>query len=330
MFTQIPPLIPAKRRNLRLMEVEKMETDPSKNNVEDRYKQEGSLTLKIDRFSEFASVAIPASQQILSTPVYIRGLPWRILAVPRDAGSRPNSFSKRGVDDNTRKIIHTFQAKENDFGYSQFLKIDSLLDPNNGYIKDDTVLLQVDVSAGPHHKFKEGMRGDEFLTSGLVESDCTIVVEGHRFPVNKGLLSAYSSYFKVLFFGQFCEKNQDEVELKEVKAIEFLHLLKAIYPAVAENLGWIRENVECLLRLSDLYQVKAVKERCASYLRKCAISEVPLHEKLLYAQDYNLLELLHHCIMEYKKFADVKKLRATTQYSRLDDKIKLQIYENVE
>ena len=56
---------------------------------------------------------------------------------------------KVGVPNITRKIKHVFCQKENDFGYRHFLSWDDILDPDESYIKDDTVILEVFVSADP-------------------------------------------------------------------------------------------------------------------------------------------------------------------------------------
>uniref|UniRef100_A0A915EHL5 BTB domain-containing protein n=1 Tax=Ditylenchus dipsaci TaxID=166011 RepID=A0A915EHL5_9BILA len=141
-----------------------------------------------------------------------------------------------------------------------------------------------------------------------------------------------SQLFQTLFFGDFCERNQDEIELKDVCAAEFLNLLKNIYPSVdikAGNEDMIRNNLECLLRLADCYQVEIVTKRCEMYLKKSSASEVALEDKLLYAQDYRLSELLDQCIKAFKTMDDVKKLRQTSQYSRLTKETLLLIYENV-
>lgn len=104
--------------------------------------------------------ATPESQQRLSEPVFIRGLPWKILAIPRDVGrnsvhrrstedSKALGFflqcngetndatwnctasatlrihsQKKGVENYERKINHTFFLRENDWGYSQFMSCD--------------------------------------------------------------------------------------------------------------------------------------------------------------------------------------------------------------
>uniref|UniRef100_A0A915EHK6 BTB domain-containing protein n=1 Tax=Ditylenchus dipsaci TaxID=166011 RepID=A0A915EHK6_9BILA len=139
-------------------------------------------------------------------------------------------------------------------------------------------------------------------------------------------LSSLSSYFKTFFFG----KNQEEVRLKDECAAEFLHLLKAIYLSVDLKAGSedvIRNNVECLLRLARCYQVEIVTKRCEMYLEKCPISEVTLEDKVLYAQDYRLLELLEQCVKKFKTVDDVKKLRQSSQYSRLTKENQILIFE---
>ncbi|VDM76722.1 unnamed protein product [Strongylus vulgaris] len=150
---------------------------------DDLYKPEGTIYLDIDGFSHFCKGS-SETQQRLSKPVFVRGLPWKILAIPRDVGrvgtgARPNkalgfflqcnadsdavawnciaSASLKvlgqfeGFEDHTRRITHTFYPKENDWGYSQFLTCDHLINPENGFIKDDTIRLLVHVSADAPH-----------------------------------------------------------------------------------------------------------------------------------------------------------------------------------
>ncbi|KAJ1350768.1 hypothetical protein KIN20_006646 [Parelaphostrongylus tenuis] len=150
---------------------------------DDLYKPEGTIYLDIDGFSQFCKGS-PETQQRLSKPVFVRGLPWKILAIPRDAarvstGTRPNKAlgfflqcngdsdavawnciasaslkvlgQVEGFEDHSRRITHTFYPKENDWGYSQFLTCDHLINPENGFIKDDTIRLVVHVSADAPH-----------------------------------------------------------------------------------------------------------------------------------------------------------------------------------
>ncbi|VDK42338.1 unnamed protein product [Anisakis simplex] len=164
---------------------------------DDPYKSEATLHLDIDHFSEFTR-GPPETHQRLSRPVYVRGLPWRILAMPREqnrvnmerrGNARAFGFflqcngeaeaiswsctasavltvlaQKPGVENHVRRINHTFYQKENDWGYSQFLPCETLLNPDNGYIKDDTIKLEVTVMADAPH----GVQWDSKKHAGFI------------------------------------------------------------------------------------------------------------------------------------------------------------------
>ena len=170
---------------------------PMMNGDEDPYKPEGHLELKIDRLTEFAREA--GDSRRLSDPVYIRGLPWRILAIPRDCGRRTQmgppqkclgyflqcnsdntdlSWScagsatlrilaqKEGKEDHARKISHLFHSKENDWGFAQFMTFENLMDPESGWHneEDDSIILSVDVTADAPH----GVNWDSKKDTGCI------------------------------------------------------------------------------------------------------------------------------------------------------------------
>ncbi|EJD75026.1 ubiquitin carboxyl-terminal hydrolase [Loa loa] len=164
---------------------------------DDPYKPEGILRMDIDRFSDFARGSSETHQK-LSEPIFVRGLPWRILAMPREqnrfqserrsAGRAFGFFlqcngeaeaiswsctasavltvlsQKPGVENHVRRINHTFYQKENDWGYSQFLPCETLLNPESGYIKDDTIKLEVLVMADAPH----GVQWDSKKHAGFI------------------------------------------------------------------------------------------------------------------------------------------------------------------
>ncbi|ESO09431.1 hypothetical protein HELRODRAFT_97558 [Helobdella robusta] len=119
----------------------------------------------------------------LGPPCYIRNLPWKIMIMPRNSMNTPDkhapknlgyflqcngetesqTWSCNGVADLkilsqkpdgkplVRKIQHLFYSKENDWGFSNFITMNELLDPEKGYVKDDSVTLEVTVKADAPH-----------------------------------------------------------------------------------------------------------------------------------------------------------------------------------
>ena len=90
-------------------------------------------------------------EQVLSPPVYVRNLPWKIMAMPRTNHSQERQATrslgfflqcngdsdsttwschasaelrlipqKEGIEPLSRKIQHVFYGKENDWGFSHF------------------------------------------------------------------------------------------------------------------------------------------------------------------------------------------------------------------
>lgn len=62
------------------------------------------------------------------------------------------------------EISHLFYWKENDWGFSHFLSWQDVLDPEKGYIKDDTIILEVQVNADAPH----GVSWDSKKHTGFV------------------------------------------------------------------------------------------------------------------------------------------------------------------
>uniref|UniRef100_A0A915DVZ6 BTB domain-containing protein n=1 Tax=Ditylenchus dipsaci TaxID=166011 RepID=A0A915DVZ6_9BILA len=166
----------------------------------------------------------------------------------------------------------------------------------------------------------------EFLDASLVNSDCTLLVEGHRFAVSRGLLATYSNYFTMLFYGPFSEKNKKEVELGGVIAAEFAMLLKAMYQLVSYKL--FGKTVECLLRLADYLQVRLITKQCSNYLKSSGAGKMGVAEKLLLAQDYNLPDVTDFCVGQCKTMDDLTAIIESNQYPLVAGETKLRVYEN--
>uniref|UniRef100_A0A914H2D2 Ubiquitin carboxyl-terminal hydrolase 7 n=1 Tax=Globodera rostochiensis TaxID=31243 RepID=A0A914H2D2_GLORO len=172
-------------------------TFPEISDDDDPYKPEGKVMLKIEKLSEFARE--DGNSRRLSESVYIRGLPWKILAIPRELGRRTqNGFAQKclgyflqcnadnndsnwscagsatlriisqkdGKEDHARKISHVFHSKENDWGFAQFMTFEALMDSDSGWYdeENDTVVLAVEVTADAPH----GVNWDSKKDTGYI------------------------------------------------------------------------------------------------------------------------------------------------------------------
>ncbi|XP_554912.2 ubiquitin carboxyl-terminal hydrolase 7 isoform X1 [Anopheles gambiae] len=140
--------------------------------LNDEVRSEATFSYVITKFSRL-------TESILSPPVYVRNLPWKILAMPRNndnsvspakglgfflqcnGESTSNNWNcsasaelrllkaDRSAEPFIRRIRHTFCMQENDWGFSSFMNWQEILDPANGFIENDTITLEVYVNAEP-------------------------------------------------------------------------------------------------------------------------------------------------------------------------------------
>lgn len=150
---------------------EQMSMD-DQDNLDDEVRSEATFSFKVENLSRF-------NDSILSPPYYVRNLPWKIMAMKRNnEGTTPASkglgffLQCNGESDSTnwscfasaelrllsvipgrdpfvRKIRHTFSRIENDWGFSFFMNWLDILNPENGYIQNDAITLEVHVTAEP-------------------------------------------------------------------------------------------------------------------------------------------------------------------------------------
>ncbi|CCW45971.1 Ubiquitin carboxyl-terminal hydrolase 7 [Caenorhabditis elegans] len=167
---------------------------PSYDESLDPFGPEGHLSLDIDCFSKFMS---RSDNRIMSKPIIVRGIPWRILAICRGSrnqqGSRHSMNSrvnrsnfnfgfflqcnndellqKRGMwrcygtavlevlnadgPSIQKKIHHSFHNTEVDWGFSNYDQYDTLCNPKDGYVVNDTIKLRcrftADVPTGANY-----------------------------------------------------------------------------------------------------------------------------------------------------------------------------------
>jgi len=184
-------------------------------NVEDddEARSEATFRYTIENFST-------VRDSCLSESCVIRNLPWKIMIMQRDVkpqergtpksvgyflqcngeSEHSNWSCQASADlrlinqrDNTkfsRKISHLFYSKENDWGFSHYMLWGDVQDPEKGYIKDDTVILEVRVSADAPH----GVSWDSKKHTGYV---------GLK---NQGATCYMNSLLQVLYFTNFLRR----------------------------------------------------------------------------------------------------------------------------
>ncbi|KAI1695513.1 BTB/POZ domain-containing protein [Ditylenchus destructor] len=304
--------------------------------------EEGNVELKIDQFSEFVRGKIPRS----SSPTYIYGLRWKIVALT--GRSEILSFylwcneedddpswncqtnaklqivsQKAGVDDHFRQVVKMFSSKTTFDGYPEFIRCDELLDPENGFIKDDIVILRAHVKA----EIPQGVqiaKLQEIPSSISDPLDGALIVKGNRIPIQKMYLSYYSEYFKTMFASEFKEGREDEIVIEEVGYVDMLQLLSVIYPFNAQITD---KNLKVILKLADRFIMPAVLEQCKKQLK---ISTLNGAQKLLLAQQYNFKDLLKEFAQQCKTAEDAKKLKSEPEYKLLDFETRALILDSID
>jgi len=146
---------------------------------EDESRSETTITYTVNGISKLKDTVL--------SPIYmVRNLPWKIMVMPRNNPQDRNNqktlgfFLQCNADSESsedicrswschahaelkilthrsdkehfvRRIQHLFFSKENDWGFSHFLSWTDLVDPERGYVKNDTVTFEVHVTADAPH-----------------------------------------------------------------------------------------------------------------------------------------------------------------------------------
>lgn len=181
---------------------------------DDDSRSSGTFTFPVKEFSKMR-------EALLSDAYYVRNLPWKIMLMQRNNNS-PNErgkclgyflqcngdadsttwscyacaqlsivSQKEGVEDFNRRIQHLFYSKENDWGFSHFMSWAEIMDPERGFIKDDTVIFKAHVAADAPH----GVCWDSKKHTGYV---------GLK---NQGATCYMNSLLQTLYFTNYLRKS---------------------------------------------------------------------------------------------------------------------------
>jgi len=179
---------------------------------DDEARAEGIIKYKVENMSKLQDSA-------LSPPTIIRNLPWKIMIMLRshqngdrttktlgyflqcngesessawscNASAELRMYNQRDGTYFKRNIDHLFYSKENDWGFSIYMNWNEVLEPERGYIKDDSVLFEVKVNADAPH----GVSWDSKKHTGYV---------GLK---NQGATCYMNSLLQVLYFTNVLRK----------------------------------------------------------------------------------------------------------------------------
>ncbi|KAL4200395.1 hypothetical protein AMTRI_Chr03g56260 [Amborella trichopoda] len=150
------------------------------------------VTWKIENFSSLDT------EKHLSDIFNIGGCKWQLLIYPKgnnvdglsvylnvpDAGSLPNGWSRKanvcfciinqtnGNDSIRKDTIHVFNARETDWGFTSFIPLSDLC-PKKGYMLNDTIIVEVEVSVSNVINYST----DSTKTESASKSDMEVILE---------------------------------------------------------------------------------------------------------------------------------------------------------
>ncbi|KAJ2946169.1 hypothetical protein O0L34_g5103 [Tuta absoluta] len=143
---------------------------------DDAARSEATIRFTIHNISQM-------KEQLLSPPCYVRCLPWRILVLVRQTTTQDRQQHKalgvfiqcNGDSDTSgwscygvgelkllchkidgghnmcRKLHHMYHGKEDDWGFAHFISFKELMNPENGFVKDDSITIEAHIMAEAPH-----------------------------------------------------------------------------------------------------------------------------------------------------------------------------------
>ena len=95
--------------------------------------------------------------------------------------------------------------------------------------------------------------------------DITLKLNGREFPTHRAILSANSPYFRTMFTSSYSEATQSVVELHGMTPTALEVLIQFFYTS---TLHISTDNVQEVLPAACMFQVTAVKNACAEFMRR--------------------------------------------------------------
>ncbi|GMT29635.1 hypothetical protein PFISCL1PPCAC_20932, partial [Pristionchus fissidentatus] len=230
-------------------------------------------------------------------------------------------------EDPTKNKCLEFECKysksKSCFGSLLFQDMATVLDCHKGFIKDDKIVIEARLTVKRVIGIPKPLEFD-FSTPSVGSDNVALIIQGEKVYVSKNYLAIHSPVFKAMFFGDFDEKEKDEIELKDLSRECFIELLYVIYPSYRPiTMYWVRG----LLLIADRYDIKVVINQAESYLIKT--NKDCINENLLIADQYRLNTLKLHCLNTFKTPKELKALEKAPEYRQFSDAMKASILSKV-
>ncbi|CAG2112199.1 unnamed protein product, partial [Medioppia subpectinata] len=219
----------------------------------------------------------------------------------------------------TGGIHHKYISEEKNGRGCYFVAFDDLLNPEKGFIKDNTIVVEAKVSAGrPYGVIMRSNAGNIFGTiqrkfsdsypeliyfMNQFNSNVVFKVEGKPIPAVKEFLSFKSDYFRSMFSGCYVESDAKEIEIQDTTYEAFKTIIWYLYSnqlAIDSDDMLIDLDFEySVYRLADRFQIKRLLDYYENQL-KSNITEENLELVSRIAFNYRIDSLMI-CV---KKFID--------------------------
>ncbi|GMT20991.1 hypothetical protein PFISCL1PPCAC_12288, partial [Pristionchus fissidentatus] len=143
--------------------------------------------------------------------------------------------------------------------------------------------------------------------------DGILVVEGEKIHVNKQSLASQSSFFNTLFFGNFKEKDQTEIEIKDIDQEVYKSLKNYKKNILIKIIAG--SNAEHWLQLAQRFDLKIVEDKAVNFL--LGYKNLSIHQKLLISERLGLQKYKDEVLLKYNNRENLIELGFSEEFAQL-------------
>ncbi|GMT29349.1 hypothetical protein PFISCL1PPCAC_20646, partial [Pristionchus fissidentatus] len=150
-------------------------------------------------------------------------------------------------------------------------------------------------------------------------TDATFVIECKRIYAGRQFLSLHSPFFNALFYGDFKEKDQEKIELKDVSDKVFREMLHILYhPRSNIKIGSRADKYDIdLIELGDRYQIKVIVDTIEKYWvdvgKMYHMEMIETIDAMKIIDRYRLLKLQNIFVGRYENIDEFEKIKESEE-----------------